>query len=56
MSRDYGVLRPERFSERATFIIDKQGIIRWKQIVPPNRPRDLDEILEQLRRITSGAS
>lgn len=53
MSAAYGVLRPEWFSERATFIIDKRGIVRWKQVVPLNRQRDLDEILRQLRAVAA---
>lgn len=51
VSRLYGVLRPEWFSERATFIIDKQGIVRWKQVAPLYQQRNIEEILEQLRRI-----
>lgn len=53
VSRDYGVLRPEWFSERVTFIIDKKGTIRWKQVVPLDHQRNIDEILRELRRISS---
>lgn len=51
VSREFGVLRPEGFSERATFIIDKQGRVRWKQIVPLDQQRNDEEILEELRKI-----
>lgn len=51
VSESYGVLRPEGHSERATFIIDKQGIVRWKQIVPLDQQRSNDEILRALKQI-----
>lgn len=47
----YGVLRPEWFSERATFVIDKPGIIRWVQKMPPYEQRDIEEILDALRQL-----
>lgn len=30
----YGVLRPDGFSERCTFLIDREGKVRWRQIQP----------------------
>jgi len=51
VSREFGVLRPEGFSERATFIIDKQGRVRWKQVVPLDQQRNNEEILRELRKI-----
>lgn len=54
VSRDYGVLRPEGHSERATFIVDKKGIIRWKQVVDLGHQRDNDEILRALRQSLGG--
>jgi len=38
VAQQYGVLRKQGFTERATFIVDKQGIIRFKHIY------DLDEL------------
>jgi len=35
--RSYGVLREEGFSERATFLVDKEGIVRYRAL------GDLDE-------------
>jgi len=55
VSRLYGVLRPESFSERATFIIDKRGIIRWSKVHPQYRQRDIEEILAELRKIATAA-
>ena len=34
MCRRYGMLRPEGKSERAYFFIDKDGIVRWKHVMP----------------------
>jgi len=32
VAQKYGVLRPQGFTERATFIVDKEGIVRFKHI------------------------
>ncbi len=55
VSQAYGLLRPEGHSERATIIIDKQGIVRWKQVVPTDQQRRNDEILQALRQAVGGA-
>ncbi len=45
ISRAYGVLRPEGFSERATVLIDEEGRIIWQRVEPDiDRPRALDEV------------
>ncbi|HIE26488.1 TPA: redoxin domain-containing protein [Candidatus Poribacteria bacterium] len=51
VAESYGILREEGFSERATFIIDKGGIIRYKKIYPIGELPDLEEILNVLRNI-----
>lgn len=51
LSKEYGVLLPEGHSQRATFIIDKEGKVRWKQVVPLDQQRDDEEILKELRKI-----
>ena len=38
VAQDYGVLRDQGFAERATFIVDKDGIVRFKHIY------DIDEL------------
>ena len=50
VSRAYGVLRPEGFCERASFIIDKEGIVRYVAV------HDISQVpdVEQLLRILSG--
>ncbi len=49
----YGVLDPEqRRANRSYFIIDKQGVIRFKKIMPSNR--DLisnEDLLKEIKKI-----
>lgn len=50
VSRAYGVLIPERFfSQRAYFLIDREGVVRWSHVesVPSSR-RENSEILAQI--------
>jgi peroxiredoxin len=52
VAQQYGVLRPQGYTERATFIVDKEGIVRYAHIydineLPNNEP--LFEILEDLQ-------
>lgn len=37
--RLYGTLRPEGFSERAYFILDAQGMVRFKYLMPTPKDR-----------------
>ncbi len=48
-ARRFGILRPEGFSERAYFLIDGQGIIRFKHVmdIPKNKLND-DELLQAI--------
>jgi peroxiredoxin len=51
VAQQYGVLRPQGYTERATFIVDKEGVIRYAHIydineLPDNEP--LFAILEGL--------
>jgi peroxiredoxin len=48
IARTLGILREEGFSERANFIIDKNGRIAFKKIYPISELPDIDEIIEQL--------
>jgi peroxiredoxin len=53
VAKKYGVLRSEGFTERALFVIDKQGIIRFKDIHNINeRPPllDLQKALKALKK------
>ena len=44
----YGALRPEGFSERALFVIDREGVIRWSYCSPGGVNPGADGILEAL--------
>lgn len=47
----FGVLRSDGMAERALFIIDKQGIIRYIDVHDINKRPKLDELIEQLKRL-----
>ena len=53
ISRAYGVLDEDRFySNRAYFLIDTQGLVRWAHIETNNSERREDnEIIEQINRL-----
>lgn len=41
VARAYGVLSEERGSAlRGTFLIDREGIVRWKEVLPTTEARD----------------
>ena len=52
-ARKYGVLLEERFySNRAYFLIDRAGVIRWAHVeANPSQKRTNEELLEQIRRL-----
>lgn len=48
----YGTLRKEGFSERAYFIIDKNGIVRFKYIMPTPKDRlENEQLIEDLKNL-----
>ena len=48
----YGTLRKKGFSERAYFIIDKQGIVRFKYLMPTPKDRlENKQLIEDLNTI-----
>jgi len=49
VAKKYGILRPEGYSERATFVIDKQGIIRHIEVHEIGKLPDHAKIVEFLR-------
>ena len=51
LSEKYGVLREEGYSERALFIIDKAGIIRYIDIHDIDEQPDNDELVRVVRQI-----
>jgi peroxiredoxin len=51
VAQAYGVLRKEGMSERAIFIIDKQGIIRYIDVHDIAEQPDEEQIFEELRKL-----
>ena len=48
----YGTLRKEGFSERAYFIIDGKGIVRFKYLMPTPKDRlENEQLIQDLNRI-----
>jgi len=48
----YGTLRNEGFSERAYFIIDSKGIVRFKYLMPtPKDKLENEQLIEDLKTI-----
>lgn len=54
ISRAYGVLNEDRFySNRAYFLIDKEGLIRWSHVEANNgQRRDNSEILAAIKLLS----
>ena len=47
--RLYGTLRPEGFSERAYFLIDKAGTVRFRKIMPnPGERMENEQLINEL--------
>ena len=53
VARKFGVLRSDGTSERALFIVDKTGIIRYISVGDINRRPDLGNIVKALKEIHS---
>jgi peroxiredoxin len=51
IAQAYGVLREGGFTERATFIVDKEGVVRFKHVYDIAELPDNEELLESLRAI-----
>ena len=51
VARKYGALRPEGYSERALFVVDKDGKIAYKDIHDIDDQPDNEEIFEVLRKL-----
>jgi len=52
VAKKYGILRPEGYSERATFVIDKQGIVRHIEVHEIGKLPDHAKIVEFLRGLS----
>lgn len=53
VAETYGVLRNEGMSERALFIIDKEGKIRFIDVHPIGEQPDNDELFDVLKTINA---
>lgn len=53
VSRRYGVLLEERFfSNRAYFLVDREGVVRWVHVEDnPSKKRSNDELLAEVDRV-----
>lgn len=52
VAQAYGIFNAERGrSERAIFIVDKQGVIRWVKVYPSGVQPDNSELFEVLRKL-----
>ena len=51
VAQKYGILREQGFTERATFIVDKAGLVRFKHIYDFNELPDNEVLFEALEEI-----
>jgi len=50
--RLYGTLRPEGFSERAYFLVDSDGIVRFRKIMPtPGEMLENEKLINELEKL-----
>jgi peroxiredoxin len=57
VSRAYGAYRPQDgFSERALFLLDRDGIIRWSHVSPVDVNPGADGLLNALEQLPAPAS
>jgi alkyl hydroperoxide reductase subunit AhpC len=56
VTRKFGILREEPpvpgISERAAFIVDKSGVIRFAKVYPIDQLPDIEGLLQELRKIS----
>ena len=50
VAKKFGVYRPEGYTERALFVIDKEGKIVYKDVHDISKQPDNEEIFEVLRK------
>ena len=52
VAKEYGVFESDRgFATRGTFIIDKEGVVRWKVINPVPQARDIADYQKALAEL-----
>lgn len=56
VAQSFGVLRQEGYSERAIFLIDREGILRWSKVYDIDVQPDNREVLAEIRKMDPEAS
>jgi glutaredoxin len=56
VAEQYGILRPQGYTERALFIVDKQGILRYIDIHEISQQPENQVLYQELRRIDPEAA
>jgi peroxiredoxin (alkyl hydroperoxide reductase subunit C) len=51
VAKKYGILRPEGYSERATFVIDRAGVVRHIEVHEMGIVPDREKLLEIVRSL-----
>ena len=51
VAKEYGVLRTDGVSERALFVVDKEGIIRYIDVHDINVRPDLEDLVKELEKL-----
>lgn len=51
VAKKYGVLRSSGTSERALFIVDKKGIIRYVDVHDINEPPGIEKLAAELEKL-----
>jgi peroxiredoxin len=52
VARKYGVLRAEGYSERALFVVDKEGKVAYADVHDISKQPDNEEIFDVLRKLS----
>jgi len=56
VTRKYGVLRPEGYSERAIFVLDTDGIVRYVDVHDIDQQPSNEELFRVLEQVDPGAA
>jgi glutaredoxin len=56
IAKKYGILREEGYTERAIFILDQEGRIRYIDIHDIDEQPDNDVLMDELKRIIPGSA
>jgi alkyl hydroperoxide reductase subunit AhpC len=49
---DYGVMRGEGIADRGVFLVDRDGIVRFRDVYPENMVPPTDPVLNALRQLS----